>query len=523
MPSIRATLISNVQQNRQTVTLFASSPVRAEDVYKLAKSKLDIKKPLRIFDGNGRELTPVDAPAGAIEVVNGMTLPVSTTVDYIGVKKETANDNAASTSTAEVILIANETPVKPEALAQLHSATLPDMRLVAGMPDLHAGSRKFPVGAAFVSRARFYPSLVGGDIGCGMLLLRTRIDANTNVDRLAVKLRGIGVPEGLDGEWTHGVQDWRRYCHCSSSEAAAAGLHDLDQYDRALGTIGGGNHFAEITAIEKVYDERVFSELGLDINLLLLFVHSGSRGLGSDILSETEGKELDTHGSVLEDSELAQVYLKQHDLAVRWARANRLLIAHRVLALLGERGYQDGPESLIEREGRQVLDVCHNRVDRLQAGEVETLGLSGADGAAEQEPEAQRIDSFWIHRKGAAPSTEGLIVIPGSRGSLSYIALPINDGRSNALSLAHGAGRSLSRHKAHALMSRKYGEDSKITTFLERTSLGGRVICTDRSLLYEEAPEAYKDEAQVVRDLEAAGAIRVVMTLKPVVSFKTSR
>jgi release factor H-coupled RctB family protein len=41
------------------------------------------------------------------------------------------------------------------------------------------------------------------------------------------------------------------------------------------------------------------------------------------------------------------------------------------------------------------------------------------------------------------------------------------------------------------------------------TALGGRVVCTDRTLLYEEAPDAYKNVTHIIHDLEAAGLIRV--------------
>ncbi len=54
------------------------------------------------------------------------------------------------------------------AIQQLHTtANLPNMQRVVGMPDLHPG-RGYPIGAAFFSVGRFYPALVGNDIGCGM-------------------------------------------------------------------------------------------------------------------------------------------------------------------------------------------------------------------------------------------------------------------------------------------------------------------------------------------------------------------
>jgi len=46
-------------------------------------------------------------------------------------------------------------------------------------------------------------------------------------------------------------------------------------------------------------------------------------------------------------------------------------------------------------------------------------------------------------------------------------------------------------------------------------------ICEDRRLIFEEAPEAYKDIAGVIADLESAGLIRVIARLRPLLSYKT--
>ncbi len=72
-------------------------------------------------------------------------------------------------------------------------------------------------------------------------------------------------------------------------------------------------------------------------------------------------------------------------------------------------------------------------------------------------------------------------------------------------------------------MCSPFGLDSPIATdALTRTALGGRVICEDRALLYEEAPQAYKDVDAVVANLVSAGLARVIATFAPVLSFKTA-
>ncbi len=56
---------------------------------------------------------------------------------------------------------------------------------------------------------------------------------------------------------------------------------------------------------------------------------------------------------------------------------------------------------------------------------------------------------------------------------------------------------------------------------LERTRLGSRVICDDRRLMYEEAPEAYKSIETVIEAMVGAGMISLLARLKPVLTYKT--
>jgi release factor H-coupled RctB family protein len=49
------------------------------------------------------------------------------------------------------------------------------------------------------------------------------------------------------------------------------------------------------------------------------------------------------------------------------------------------------------------------------------------------------------------------------------------------------------------------------------------VICEDKELLYEEAPQAYKNISIVIDDLVQAGLVDVVAMLRPVVTYKVRR
>ena len=350
-----------------------------------------------------------------------------------------------------------------EAVRQLYAtAKLEGIQRAVGFPDLHPG-KDAPVGAAFVSQDLIYPHVIGGDIGCGMALFQTDlVQRDAKLDRWAKTYFHLEHP--WDGE---------------VGEVLARYELESTDFDSALGTIGGGNHFAEVQAIEEVLDEAAFQGLGLGEQQLVLLVHSGSRGLGDAILrSHTE--EHGGHGAGVA-SAAAQEYLRGHDFAVRWARANRELIACRFAAMLGA-------------DAAPLWDGCHNSITRREHGD----------------------ETVWLHRKGAVAAEGEFVVIPGSRGALSYLVKPTGDGVSHAWSLAHGAGRKWSRSDARLRMRERFGRQQ-----LLQTALGGRVICEERDLLYEEAPAAYKNIEAVMQDLVAAGLVSVVATFRPLLTYKT--
>jgi len=144
-----------------------------------------------------------------------------------------------------------------------------------------------------------------------------------------------------------------------------------------------------------------------------------------------------------------------------------------------------------------------------------------------------RAATHYVHRKGAVavpprgvnPRSESplsrdgatnAVVIPGSRGSLSYLVKPTGDGQSHAWSLAHGAGRKWARSDTRLRMRERFGAHQ-----LTRTPLGSRVICEQRDLLYEEAPAAYKTIETVIQDLVDAGLVSVIATFRPLLTYKT--
>ena len=58
---------------------------------------------------------------------------------------------------------------------------------------------------------------------------------------------------------------------------------------------------------------------------------------------------------------------------------------------------------------------------------------------------------------------------------------------------------------------------------MERNAFGGRLVCEDKDLLIEEAPQAYKSAESVVADLAATSVATCVATLIPLLTFKKTR
>lgn len=51
-----------------------------------------------------------------------------------------------------------------------------------------------------------------------------------------------------------------------------------------MGTLGGGNHYAEIQVVDEIYDEWAARKMGIEhVGQVCIMIHSGSRGLGHQV------------------------------------------------------------------------------------------------------------------------------------------------------------------------------------------------------------------------------------------------
>lgn len=335
-------------------------------------------------------------------------------------------------------------------------STFQGVKKVVGLPDLSVGH--VPNGTAILTEDRIYPHLIGGDIGCGMSLfempLSTQKAKKIKVDKFEKRLKKL---ETLDD----------------------VNLEQENNLGYNLGSIGRGNHFTELHVINEIKDANAFEHYNLSESSLYCLVHSGSRAFGQIVFDRVSGS-YDPNRGIDAKSEEAQTYLEKHNQAIEYAFQSREIIAKKLFKAIGF------GESFL-----QVSNTAHNSILKTNEG--------------------------WVHRKGATPTDKGLVIIPGSRGSLSYLLQPnFKDltEKSN-YSLAHGAGRKWERSSAEAKLKNRYTKES-----LKRTTIGSRVICHDSKLLYEEAPEAYKNIDIVIGDLVDAGLATVIATFKPILTYK---
>jgi tRNA-splicing ligase RtcB len=239
---------------------------------------------------------------------------------------------------------------------------------------------------------------------------------------------------------------------------------------RHLGTLGGGNHFVEL---DRDVEGAVW-----------LLVHSGSRGLGSAIgahhLRAAEASGVGSIPGLRVDSEPGRACLADMSCALAFAAANRDALLASAAAVVHEvSGATPEPASRI--------DVHHNF-----AREEEHIGRK-----------------VWVHRKGAIAAPAGAaVLIPGSMGTASYVALGLGEPSSFA-SASHGAGRVMTRREAR--------ERVRVDRFARSMR---RVVHDERraSLLVEEAPEAYRDIIEVLQD--EVDLVRPVRRLEPLVVLK---
>jgi tRNA-splicing ligase RtcB len=376
--------------------------------------------------------------------------------------------------------------IEPEAQRQvLNTAAMPFVfEHVAVMPDCHYG-KGATVGTVLATKGAIIPAAVGVDIGCGMIAVRTPLTRSDIRNPAAVRTgieRRIPMSAGRNN---------RRLTPAASQrvntlrQLATETRATPDQYDaewpKALGTLGGGNHFIELA-----------EDTG---GAVWLTLHSGSRGVGNRIGNHYIKAAQALCGKrqiALPDRDLAYLpedhpafdaYLRDLNWAQQFALHNRNEMMDRVLS--------------------EISMAVHG--DEEHHADLELQRINSHHNFTQQERHFG--EDVWITRKGAIKATrESWAMIPGSMGTRSYIVV----GKENAASFnsaPHGAGRRYSRTKARSLFTM---DD------LSRAMAG--IEYRHATVLLDEIPGAYKDIDQVIEN--ARDLVEVKFVLKQFVNVK---
>lgn len=414
------------------------------------------------------------------------------------------------------------------------------------MPDIHWGYG-FPIGGVAATMAEHEgvvsPGGVGFDINCGVRLLRTDLTETEVRPRIrelvAALFRDIHTGTGAGTRLKLGRKEIDKVLRRGARWAVENGYGDADDLDLTeeggcidgasaeavgdrpktrggpqLGTLGSGNHFLEVQAVEDILDPGAATAMGIhEVGQITVMIHCGSRGLGHQVCTDslkTIGAATRRYGLELPDRQLAAVpvsslegktYLAAMRAAANFAWANRQCIAHWT---------RQSFESVFGRSWEelgmwQVYDVCHN------IAKIEEHKVNG---------KPRRV---CVHRKGATRSfppghseiperyqeSGQPVIIPGDMGRYSYLAVGTETAMKKSFgSTCHGAGRAESRTRAKKLLK---GRDIR----QEMEDKGIIVMARGWSSLAEEASLAYKDVADVVRVADNAGLSRSVARMRP--------
>ncbi len=438
----------------------------------------------------------------------------------------------------------------------LNSRSAPGVSQVVLNPDAHVGYGA-PVGCVMASPTHIYPGPVGVDIKCSMSLIQTDVPATAIESRevrraliqaicertptgagkgqrsvkksrpvnaeLGKKIVTQGAsPEvcealGIPVEWAERCEDSVHLGHDKTREALERRLevHLADSRFKErfpkkmqqLGSYGGGNHFgeAEVVRVAEHPEAQEAAEVfGLRDGHVAFLSHCGSRGFGHDMASaqfRTLQGLFDQWGTPYPagDKNLvyaplgtpeANNYIDDMSMGANFATVNHLLINALVLEAF--------QEVLPGTQGNFVYFISHN----IAREEV-------VDGSLQ-----------WVHRKGATRAfpaghhalqgtpfseTGHPILLPGNPRDGSVVMAGLPGAEKSCYSVNHGAGRQMGRNQAkrtldQATVDAEFGAED--------------ILFNGRKYPIDEAPDAYKDFAEVLNSVETAGLAHTVARLE---------
>lgn len=304
-----------------------------------------------------------------------------------------------------------------------------------------------------------------------------------------------------------------------AADPAAVSLRAKKRGLPQMGTLGAGNHYAEVQVVDEVYDPAAARRMGIDrVGTVVVMIHSGSRGLGhqvaTDALVSMEAA-MARDGIAVNDRQLACARIASEEgrsyLGAMAAAANYAWVNRSSMTFLARSAFAavfNKPAD--ELDMHVVYDVSHNIAkmeEHVVDGERKTL-LVHRKGATRAFPPHHPLVPAAYQMTGQP------VLIGGTMGTCSYVLTGTATGMAETFgSTCHGAGRARSRNA-----SRRTLDCETVLGALKAKGIAIRVASP--KLVMEEAPESYKDVSAVVDACHAAGISRKCVRLRPLCVVK---
>lgn len=348
------------------------------------------------------------------------------------------------------------------------------------MPDAHAG-KGCVIGTTMKIADKVCPNLVGVDIGCGVDLVKTDIDFSSRLEELDKVIRE-NIPFGMEVRQGVSYPSYRplKNLHCWDKLSAET----QERAERALGTLGGGNHFIE------AYKDGWLS------------VHSGSRNIGKEVATyyqKLAEKRISEQNYKILHEEMQKIEPTKREA---WLKEHKVSVATELSYLTGQ-----DMQDYLHDVGIMQEYANQNRFTMLF---IITQVMNGRILNHIQSIHNYIDLDAMILRKGAISAKEGeTLVIPLNMRDGILICKGKGNEKWN-YSAPHGAGRLYSRSKAKELFS---VEDFK------ETMEGIFSTCIGTSTI-DESPFAYKDYQEIMRAIEPT--VEIEKRLIPIFNFKAN-
>lgn len=360
------------------------------------------------------------------------------------------------------------------------------------MPDVHAG-KGCVIGFTADLGNKVIPNIVGVDIGCGMLCVELgNIELNLEkldniINEYIPAGRNIREQKLIDFEKINEL-----YC--------LRELKESKKFNRAIGTLGGGNHFIEVDMDDE--DNKY------------LVIHTGSRNLGKQVADYYQNLAIELCSGKEELFKKKEKIIKEYK---EQGRKSEIQQALKDLEKEYKNNNPDLPKDLCYLEGKyremylHDMRICQEYASLNRCYIARTILLNMGKQIYQKYFETiHNYISFEdnIVRKGAISAKEGekvLIPINMRDGSIIAVGKGNEDWNNSA---PHGAGRIMSRMKAK--------ETFKLDDFKE--SMRGIYTTSITEETIDEAPFVYKPMQEIIDNIQ--DTVEIQKIIRPIYNFK---